>query len=37
MHGDAETIWTLFRETTSNTLDLSVMDRNWELILDTIL
>ena len=32
-----ETIGALFRETTGNTLELSVTDRIWELILDTIL
>ena len=32
-----ETIGELFRETTAGTLELSVTDRIWELILDTIL
>ena len=32
-----ETLGALFRETTGNTLELSVTDRIWELILDTIL
>ena len=32
-----ETIGALFREATGNTLELSVTDRIWELILDTIL
>ena len=32
-----ETIGALFRETTTDTLELSASDRIWELILDTIL
>ena len=32
-----ETVGTLFRETTCNTLELSVSDRIWELIMDIIL
>jgi hypothetical protein len=32
-----ETIGELFREATAGTLELSVADRIWELILDTIL
>ena len=32
-----ETIGALFRDVTGNTLELSVTDRIWELILDTIL
>jgi len=32
-----ETIGAIFSETTDNTLELSVTDKIWELILDTIL
>jgi hypothetical protein len=32
-----ETLGALFRDVTGNTLELSVTDRIWELILDTIL
>ncbi len=32
-----ETVFALFRESTDNTLELSVSDRIWELILDIIL